>query len=205
MLLITLKILKICKALLTSRLKTIITASNLAGQGFRSFIPLLDIILVVMVFSFFINDFFNLYFSLFDKICSFTHLNEAVYFMSNNASNVNTVTNTTNTQIIHDDGSWSNAIRSLFIYGSGGYRLHLMRGGSPSSRFLIVSGSVIADQACRVINKAINDPKYIRKHINALNFSSEGPVASVNINQGGSVDQAISQAQAEIALLRREG
>ena len=30
--------------------------------------------------------------------------------------------NTTNRQIIHDDGSWSNTIRSLFAYGTGGAR-----------------------------------------------------------------------------------
>lgn len=118
MLFITLKILKICKALLTNRYLTIITANYLAGRGFRILIPLLDIILVVLVISFFINDFFNIYFSLFDKICNFINLNDTVCFINNNASNINTVTNTTNTQIIHDDGSWSNAIRSLLIYGS---------------------------------------------------------------------------------------
>jgi len=32
-------------------------------------------------------------------------------------------THHTNVQIIHDDGSWSSGIRSLFIYGSGGARM----------------------------------------------------------------------------------
>jgi len=130
-------------------------------------ISLLDILLMILVISFFINDFFSIIFSIFDKIYGFVNLNEVMCFMSNNASNTSTVVHTTNTQIIHDDGSWSNTIRSLFIYGSGGYRLYLTRGGSPSSRFVITGGTIIADNLGRVVTNAINDPSYITNHLNA--------------------------------------
>jgi len=161
-------------------------------------ISLLDILLMILVISFFINDFFSIIFSIFDKIYGFVNLNEVMCFMSNNASNTSTVVHTTNTQIIHDDGSWSNTIRSLFIYGSGGYRLYLTRGGSPSSRFVITGGTIIADNLGRVVTNAINDPSYITNHLNAwgINVNRDG-VATVSVNRGGSVDQAISQAQAQ--------
>ena len=55
-----------------------------------------------------------------------------IYFANNNglnSSSTSNVSNTTITTIIDDDGSWSNAIRTLFIYGTGGYRLSLLKGG----------------------------------------------------------------------------
>lgn len=162
------------------------------------FISLLDLLLLILVISFFINDFFSIIFSIFDKIYGFINLNDVMCFMSNNVSNTSNVTHTTNTQIIHDDGSWSNAIRSLFIYGSGGYRLYLSRGGTPGSRFVITGGTILADNISRVITNAINDPTYITNHLNAwgFNVNSEG-IPTVSVNRGGTVDQAISQAQAQ--------
>ncbi len=164
--------------------------------GFK-FIYLLDMILLILVVSYFINDFFNIYFLIIDKIYGFINLNEVMCFMSNNVSNASNVTQNTNTQIIHDDGSWSNAIRSLFIYGSGGYRLYLTRGGSPGSRFAITGGTLLADNISRVITNSINDPSYITNHWNAWRFNSNGSSASVTVNRGGTVDLAISQAQAQ--------
>ena len=78
-----------------------------------------------------------------------------------------TQTQTTTTQIIHNDDSWSNAIRSLFIYGSGGYSLYLIRNGSPGSRFIIVGGSILADNLGIFIANSINDPNYLVNHLNA--------------------------------------
>jgi hypothetical protein len=68
-------------------------------------IYLLDILLIILVVSSFINDFFNIYFLIIDKIYDFINLNEVMCFMSNNVSNASNVTQNTNTQIIHDDGS----------------------------------------------------------------------------------------------------
>jgi hypothetical protein len=94
---------------------------------------------------------------------------------NSNASDTNTVANTvtqvptqsTTTQIIHNDGSWSHAIRSLFIYGSGGYRLYLTRNGSVGSRFAIVGGSIIADNVGRFLANSINDPNYLANYVNS--------------------------------------
>lgn len=37
-------------------------------------------------------------------------------------SSTRVIVETTTTTVIHDDNSWANAIRSLFIYGAGGIR-----------------------------------------------------------------------------------
>jgi hypothetical protein len=69
------------------------------------FIAFLDFLLVILVISFFINDFFNIYFLIIDKIYGFINLNDVVCFMNNNVTNTSNVVQSTNTQIIHDDGS----------------------------------------------------------------------------------------------------
>jgi hypothetical protein len=73
----------------------------------------------------------------------------------------------TTVQIIHDDGSWSNGIRNLFIYGSGGARLimNVRRGGSPAQQFFIISSTFIAEGASRILINSLNDPTYIRAHM----------------------------------------
>jgi hypothetical protein len=125
---------------------------------------------------------------------------------NSNASDTNTVANTvtqvptqsTTTQIIHNDGSWSHAIRSLFIYGSGGYRLYLTRNGSVGSRFAIVGGSIIADNVGRFLANSINDPNYLANYVNSWRFNllnNSEDTAIVNVSQGDSVDQALSQVQ----------
>lgn len=123
--------------------------------------------------------------------------------MSNNASDTTTITQqtqTTITQIIHNDGYWSNAIRSLFIYGSGGYHLYLTRSGTPGFRFMIVGGSIFADNISRILINYINDPNYLRNYLNAWRFnldSNNENTGIVNVSPGNSVDQAISQAHSQ--------
>jgi hypothetical protein len=70
-----------------------------------NFIGLLDLLLLILVISFFINDFFNFIFLIIDKINGIINLNDVVCFMSNNVTNTSNVVQSTNTQIIHDDGS----------------------------------------------------------------------------------------------------
>jgi hypothetical protein len=166
------------------------------------------VLLLILVISFFINDLFSIIFSIIDKIYNFITLNDVVTFMNNVNNGINSTSNTTpssiNTQIIHDDGSWSNAIRSLFIYGSGGYRLWLSRaGGTPGSRFVIVGSTLAADTVSRIVTNAINDPNYINNHLRSWGFSvnSDGS-ANVRVNPGGTIDQAVNtlaQAQAQAA------
>jgi hypothetical protein len=98
---------------------------NINKNLVHTIVDLLDLILLMLVISFLINDLFCIIFSIFDKIYNLISLNDIMCFMNNNTNNTSTgvVHTNINTQIIHDDGSWSNAIRSLFIYGTGGYRL----------------------------------------------------------------------------------
>lgn len=64
------------------------------------------------------------------------NINDVARWMSDtaNSSNSATTTSTISTnsrQYIHNDGNWSDAIRTLFIYGTGALRLHLLRGVHP--------------------------------------------------------------------------
>jgi hypothetical protein len=165
-------------------------------------IYLFDIILIIFVISYFINDFFNIYFFIIDQIYGLINLNEVIFFMAENgtnaSANASNMSQNVNTQIIHDDGSWSNAIRSLFIYGSGGYRLYLARSGTPGSRFVIAGGTILADNVSRIITNSINDPNFILNHLSSWGFSINGNNASVTVDRGGSVDQAITHAQHQV-------
>ena len=79
------------------------------------------------------------------------------------SSNPNAVTIT---NIIHEDGSWSNTVKSIFIYGSGAFRLHLTRnGGTPATRAFVIASTLAADALSRVVNNTINDPSYIKSHV----------------------------------------
>lgn len=72
----------------------------------------------------------------------------------------------THVTIIHNDGSWSNAIRSLFVYGTGGLRmwLNVSRGGTPGGRAFVIGTTIAADSVTRVLQNTINDPNYVREH-----------------------------------------
>jgi hypothetical protein len=76
-------------------------------------------------------------------------------------------THHTTTHIIHDDGSWSNGIRNLFIYGSGGTRLimNARRGGTPSQQLFIISTTILAETASRLMINSLNNPAYLRAQI----------------------------------------
>nr|YP_009653005.1 hypothetical protein [Laccaria amethystina]QCG70063.1 hypothetical protein [Laccaria amethystina] len=179
--------------------------SNRNKNLWLSFVSLLDFLFLILVISFFINKLINIIIWVLETKFTDFNLDNIICFMSDNInntpniSNTNTITQSTTTQIIHNDGSWSNAIRSLFIYGTGGYRLYLTRSGStPGSRFMIVGGSIFVDNVGRFLANSINDPNYIRNYVNAWRISLDNnnqDTAIVNVSQGDSVDQAISQVQ----------
>ena len=169
-----------------------------------NYIYLIDILLIIFVVFSFINDFFNCYSLIVDKIYDIINLKDVMCFFhtesesTNNASSsTNNVIHTTNTTIIHNDGSWNNAIRSLFIYGSGSYRLYLTRGGTPGSRFVITGSTIIADSLSRIITNAINDPEYISNHFKSWRIFRNGSNANVTVDKGGSIDRTISQVQTQ--------
>jgi hypothetical protein len=72
----------------------------------------------------------------------------------------------TNVKFMHNDGGWANSIRSIFIYGTGVLRLTLLRsGGSPTSRAFVIGSTIAAEAASKVLHNAINDPRYVKSHI----------------------------------------
>ena len=90
-----------------------------------------------------------------------------IYFANNNglnSSSTSNFSNTTITTIIHDDGGWSNSIRTMFIYGTGALRLQLARGGTPASRIFIIGSTLATDAVSKIVNNTINDPIYVINH-----------------------------------------
>lgn len=124
-----------------------------------------DYFLFTIVIFTFLADIIDLLSYINNSLIEFFNINglDLIHNMSENKSISNT--NTTTTTIIHDDGSWSNAIRTLFIYGTGGYRLNLLRGGgTPSSRAFVIGSTIAGDALAKVINNTINDPTYVKSH-----------------------------------------
>nr|YP_010170416.1 hypothetical protein K8K84_mgp054 [Phanerochaete carnosa]QRZ60398.1 hypothetical protein [Phanerochaete carnosa] len=72
---------------------------------------------------------------------------------------------TTTTTIIQNDGSWGNAVRTIFIYGTGAFRLSVLKGGgTPGSRAFVIASTLAADSLSKVVNNTINVPSYVRSH-----------------------------------------
>ena len=73
----------------------------------------------------------------------------------------------TNRQIVHDDGNWSNTIRNLFVYGTGGARflVNLSRGGTPTQRLFIIGTTLVTDGVGRIIQNTLNDPNYVLANV----------------------------------------
>jgi hypothetical protein len=80
--------------------------------------------------------------------------------MVGNSSRYNTTV-----QIIHDIKGWSNAIRTLFIYGTGVFRLHLIRSGDPRQRAFVKCSTLASAGKSKVLDNSINDPEYLKRHI----------------------------------------
>lgn len=96
----------------------------------------------------------------------------------------------TQTQIIHDDGSWSNGIRNLFIYGTGGARfiMSAKRGGSPTKQLFIIGSTILAETSSKLVINALNDPTYLRAHISNIKAIFHGTdSASVFIDSNAMV------------------
>jgi hypothetical protein len=116
------------------------------------------------VISFLIYDFWSILFSVIENLSKLGLNNEFVDYMADTSKNIDTYN--TNVQVIHTDGSWSNGIRSLFIYGTGALRISLLKGGgTPSSRAFVIASTIGADAISKVLNNTINDPKYVVSHI----------------------------------------
>jgi hypothetical protein len=139
-------------------------------------IKCVDLIIIMLVISFLIYDFFSLIENLFNLSLN----NEFVSYMVDNSKNVNS--HTTTVQVIHNEGSWSNGIRSLFIYGTGALRISLLKGGgTPTAKGFIIASTVGAEAVRQKINNAINDPKYILSHIESWKTIWDGKSETAHV------------------------
>ena len=102
----------------------------------------------------YISDFFNnLYIS--ENIIN--HMNSV-----SNSTNANA--NTTTTQIVHRNEGRASCIKSIFIYGTGTIRYHLVRTGTPLQKSFVIASTIVADAASTALKNAITDPLYIEKY-----------------------------------------
>jgi hypothetical protein len=139
---------------------------NSCFNYFRNkFITSLDLILFILVIGFLIYDIILMVSFFINK---FTILNTDidVMYMSSNTNSNNASSHTTSVEIMHTDAGWSSAIRQIFIYGSGAFRLSLLRsGGTPGQRAFVIASTVASEAAAKAVNNAINDPTYVSSHI----------------------------------------
>jgi hypothetical protein len=68
------------------------------------------------------------------------------------------------TQIIHNNGTWSDTIRTIFIYGTASLRYVAVRTG-PGRAFVVV-GAVGTELGTRFAQNAINNLNYVLEHYN---------------------------------------
>jgi len=136
------------------------------NKYFKILIKFIDLIIIVLIIYFLMYDFVSIIFSLIEIISKFPLNNEFVTYMVDNSIPKNIEGHSTNVQVIHDDGNWSNGIRSLFIYGTGALRISLLKGGgTPTSRAFVIVSTIGADTLSKLFTNVINDPKYVRSHV----------------------------------------
>ena len=134
----------------------------------------------ILLFSFIIHNLFEIFNingsrPAVDLICSMVETSSTA-----SAANTSTSTSTTTTtvQIIPDEGSWSNGVKTLFIYGTGALRFY--KSGTPASRFAVAVSTIAMDAASKVLFNTINDPDYVRNHMDSWSYvyrkGSEGIV-----------------------------
>src|ERR1700710_2693355 len=99
--------------------------------NWKFLIKCIDLIIIVLVISFLIYDLMAILTSMIENLFKLLSNSEFVVYMAESSNN--STNHTTNVQITHNDGSWSNGIRSLFIYGAGALRISMLKnGGTPT-------------------------------------------------------------------------
>nr|WVH38259.1 hypothetical protein [Trametes maxima] len=153
-----------------SKFKTFIGFKYLRNSILNNIINALDYLLIIIVifalvhqvgtyFIFIVSSIINHFIELFNM--------QGLDFIHNMVdTTTNTNTNNTTTTIVQNDGSWSDNIRTLFIYGTGAYRLHLIRNTStPGSRLFVIASTVAGDAVTKIVNYTINDPSYVKNQV----------------------------------------
>lgn len=161
---------------------------KMKNKNLALIIKSIDLIFIVLVLAFLVNDLISILISLINTIYNYSNAQDIIYNIS--TSNVNTSTShNTDVRVIHDDGTWANSIKSLFIYSTGALRLHLARGGTPASRTFIIATTIATDAVSKFINNTINDPAYVRSHFenwSAIWEKGKDGVAKINLERATS-------------------
>lgn len=116
----------------------------------------------------------------------------------NNSNVSETGVSNYNTQIILDDGSWSNGIRSIFLYSTAAWRISMTR-PSPGRQFAIVGMSIFGDFSARFISNAINNPRFILEHYRNWKIIRNGDSVTVTVNPNTPIAEAIDTLGAQVA------
>ena len=121
---------------------------------FNKFTNFLDFVLLILSIVYLMISLSNIIIYFIDIIFNSTYI--PVFNMSD--------VTTTNVQI-STDSTIADGIRTLLIYGFGGMKLHALRSGTPSSRFIALGATVLTDNATKFLSHTVNDPTFLRSHI----------------------------------------
>lgn len=153
------------------------------------------IFLVIEKLSFILNtiivDFIS--FSEFEYTVKF-HMVEPVgqNISTGSASVTQTDSNNRIVQDIYYHGTWPDAIRTLFIFGAGAYKIRLAR--NPRSITWTVASTLATDLGAQAVKRAFDDPSWVRAHIRnwKISYIGEGEV-DVQVSTTQTAVDAITQ------------
>ena len=109
---------------------------NKAHFSFKNIIYYIDFILLVFVIVCLLEDIVRIIYSLINhfNLLRLIDFKDIFLNMENTSTGNQEITShSTNVSLIHNDGNWSNTIRSLFIYGSGVLRYTAVRSGGAAA------------------------------------------------------------------------
>lgn len=131
----------------------------------KNFIFFLDYILFSIVIIALMFQILDTIFYIYEKI--YFNYDSLVLCMAENETTTHT-THTTSVKIIMDDGSWSTGVKKIFIYGTGALRVAYAR--TPYGRFGNTIATLAIDKGSDILDKATNDPTFIRRHLENWNI-----------------------------------
>lgn len=143
---------------------------------FDFFIKSIDFFIMLMMIFVFVSHLLFLVSTITNYLNEYSNINVFDYISyavepgsSTSAATSTTPINNTTTTVIRGNDIWSDIIRSLFIYGTGAYRLSLLKGGGTlSSRAFVLGTTFLLDGLSRFVNNIINDTGYLKSCVERL-------------------------------------
>jgi hypothetical protein len=131
---------------------------------FNKFLDSLDLLLLIVAIVLLMKNITNI---CIDVLLALFNTDIALCMVNNVSEGSVATTQNTNTIISRDNAfaSATDAIKSLFIYGGAGLRLHFTRsGGTPFTKAAIIGSTIALDNASKILSNTINDPSFLRTH-----------------------------------------